>query len=122
MSLFSHFRKDKAKLSEIEEIFESICDLLNTKRTFGAYQRDLGLDTYMYLSSNHELAKQVVNDIKDCISRHEKRVVVYDVLSAPSNNIFLLSFVIKCKIKNIPHLFRLSFHHQTNFFSGGAIS
>ncbi|MGH2612793.1 MAG: GPW/gp25 family protein [Rhabdochlamydiaceae bacterium] len=120
MSLLSHFRKGEKKRTEVEEIFESICDLLNTRRTFGSYQKDLGLDAYVYLSSNNELAKQIVQDIKDCIKKYEKRVIVHDVLPMSTDNIFLLSFVIKCKIRETDHSFHLSFHHQKKLFSEGA--
>jgi predicted component of type VI protein secretion system len=119
MSLLSHFRKGEKKKTEVEEIFEFICDLLNTRRSFGAYQKDLGLDTYVYLSSNNQIAGKIIQDIKDCINRYEKRVVVIDVLPVSNESNFLLSFIIKCKIKDKDHLFRLSFHQQKKFFSGG---
>lgn len=119
MSLLNHFRKNREMWTEVEEIFESICDLLNTRRGYGAYQKDLGLDAYLNLSSNNQLAKQIVLDIKNCIGRYEKRVVVTEVLSVSNNNIFLLSFLIKCKVRDKSHEFHLSFNCQKNCFSGG---
>jgi predicted component of type VI protein secretion system len=114
MSLLNKFRKNIKKTDLKEEIFEHICDLLNTKKTFGAIEKELGLDNYVYIGSNKEMNKKIISDIKFCLEKYESRIQVIDILSIPSQNHFSLSFLIKCKINNQSHSFQISFYQQKN--------
>ena len=120
MNLLSHFRPTEKRGTPTEDIFEAICDLLNTKKTFGSYQRDFGLDTYVYLGSNKEITKQIIHDIKACIEKFERRITILDLQSTSSDNPFFLNFALHCKIEGKDHAFHLSFHHQKNFFKKGS--
>ena len=114
MSLLSYFRTNKKSVEE--EIYESICDLLNTRKSFDSIQNDLGLDTYIYLSSDNQSIYQIIDDMKACINKYEKRVVLLNVKNIPSNTVFTLSFEITCTIKNKNHTFRFSFEQQKRLF------
>ena len=116
MSFLSKFRKQRNNNDYKDEIFEHLCDLLNTKRGFGSYPRDLGLDSYIYLGSDRKIILQIIDDIKTCFEKYEKRIRQIEVLHVPNENRFFLSFIIKCKINNNPCSFRLSFHHQKNSY------
>ncbi len=116
MSLLNKFKKQTTKNLE-ENILENVADLLNTKKTFGAYDSELGLDSYFYASSNGQIIKQMMCDIKSCLNKYEKRIELLDIQSVPSENRFFLSFMIKCKIKSSSVSLHLSFHHQRNLFN-----
>jgi predicted component of type VI protein secretion system len=116
MSLLNKFRPKEAKKNLKEEIFEHICDLLNTKKGYGSPREDFGLDNYVYLDSNNSINKKIIHDIKECLEKHEGRLKVHDVRSVPNPNPFFLSFVIDCNIENAPHSFQISFHHQKKSF------
>ena len=116
MSLLNKFRKHTQKSSE-EEIVEHISDLLNTKQTFEAYAPDLGLDSHFYASSNSQLIKSLMQDIKGCLEKFEKRVELQSIKSVPSLSRFFLSFVISCKVKSSSLSLYISFHPQKNLFN-----
>ncbi len=116
MGLLSKFRTNRSPTIEAE-ILENIADLLNTKKTFGAYASDLGLDSYFYAHSDGRMIQQIMQDIRTCLETYEKRIQVQDILSLPSKNRFFLSFMIKCKVKALSVCLHLSFHHQKNIFN-----
>ncbi len=116
MSLLSKFRKS-VQTSIEEDILENVSDLLNTKKGFGAYQEDMGLDSYFYGGSNGQIIKQMMHDIKCCLDKYEKRIQLIDIQSVPSSNRFFLSFMLKCKIKASSVSLHLSFHHQKHLFN-----
>lgn len=117
MGFFNKFIKEGVKKSDHEEILDSICDLLNTKISFGAYQKDLGMNTYIYLSSNSTVSKQIIQDIKHCLEKYETRITILDIRPAPSKDALSLGFVIQCKIQKNPHAFHLAFQSQQKQFN-----
>lgn len=112
MSLLNNFRKHTGKLSYKDEILEHLCDLLNTKKKFGSYPIDLGLDSYIYLGTDRKIILQIMADIKTCFGKYEKRISQVDIVHVPNQSSFYLSFMIHCKIENKPWSFRLAFNQK----------
>jgi predicted component of type VI protein secretion system len=110
MGLLSAFRKKNQ--SPEEDILEHICDLLNTKKTFSSYEKELGLDFYTYTGSSQELTKKISNDIRICLEQFEPRIHITEVQPTPALNRFFISFIIKFTFCNSKRKLRLSFHHQ----------
>ncbi|MBS0615343.1 MAG: GPW/gp25 family protein [Verrucomicrobia bacterium] len=119
MSFFNKFKKMSPPKSLQEDIFDSICDLLNTKVTFGAYQKDLGMETYVYLSSSSEISKQIIKDIRTCLEKYETRITITDVQPMPPKGDMYLGFMINCKIQKSSHTFQLAFQPQHKQFKRG---
>lgn len=117
MSILNKFRENKQKSHFRENIFENLCDLLNTKRGFGGYPKDLGLDSYVYLGSDRKIILHIIQDVKSCFEKYEQRISHVEVIPKPSAGSFFLSFIIKCKIENKSCSFSLSFHKQNKFYS-----
>lgn len=117
MSLLSKFRKQIKTRDYKENILEHLCDLLNTKKGYGSYPKDLGLDSYIYLGSNKKIVLQIIADIKDCLQKYEKRVCQIEVDHVPNENPFVVAFVIKCKIDGSACSFHLSFNRQKISYS-----
>jgi type VI secretion system lysozyme-like protein len=117
MSILNKFRTKKGSHNLYEEIIEHLRDLLNTKRGYGSYPIDLGLDSYVYLGSDRKIILQIKSDIETCFQKYEKRVRHVEVTPVPSDNHFYLSFIIKCKIDDTDHSFHLSFHQQNNSYN-----
>jgi predicted component of type VI protein secretion system len=117
MSFLQKFRSKKEQGSLREEILEHLCDLLNTKRGFGSYPIDLGLDSYVYLGSDRKIILQIKTDIENCFQKYEKRVNQVEVIPVPSESRFFLSFHITCKVNDKACSFHLSFHQQNNSYS-----
>ena len=116
MSFLNKFRQQKNCKSVKDDILEHLCDLLNTKKGFGSYPADLGLDSYVYLGSDRKIMLQIIADIKICFEKYEKRVRQIEIMTVPSQSRFFLSFVIKCKIDNKACSFHLSFHQQNKSY------
>jgi predicted component of type VI protein secretion system len=116
MSLLNKFRLLIGKKDLKEEIIEHICDLLNTRKGFGTYRDDLGLDAYIYMGSNNSVSKKIIQDIKQCLEKFENRIQIEDIQSVSNDSPFFLSFLIKCKIQNVSHSFQIAFHHQNKSF------
>ena len=117
MSILGKFRQGQPKIHFKDNIFEHLCDLLNTKKGFGSYPKDLGLDSYIYLGSDKKIILQIISDVKSCFEKYEKRISHVEVIPQTSLGKFFLSFIIKCKIENKPSSFQLSFHQQNKSYS-----
>lgn len=117
MSILNQFRQDKRRTHFRENIFENLCDLLNTKKGFGSYPQDLGLDSYVYLGSDKKIILQIIQDVKSCFEKYEKRIGHVEVIPKANGGSFFLSFIIKCKIESKACSFSLSFHRQNKFYS-----
>ena len=116
MSLLDRFRNKKCKENLREDILENLSDLLNTKKGFGSYAHDLGLDSYVYLGSDQKITLHIIEDIKTCFEKYEKRVSHLEVIPVESKSRFHLSFIIKCEINNKSCSFHLNFHHQNKSY------
>lgn len=116
MGLLRKFRKEK-KISYKDEVLEHLSDFLNTRKNSGTYPLDYGVDSYVYLGTDKKVEQQIISDIKTGLDRFEKRVHGVEIKSLPSENCFLLSFMIQCKIEDTAFVFQLSFHHQKNAFN-----
>lgn len=117
MSLLDKFRKHKGVVNYKREILENLCDLLNTKRGYGSYPKDLGLDSYIYLGTDKKIILQMTADIKTCFKKYENRIQEIEVVPIPNESPFFISFDIKCHINDSPYSLRLSFNHKQNLYS-----
>lgn len=116
MSLLDKFRNKKRKSDLRDDILEHLSDLLNTKKGYGSYSQDLGLDSYVYLGSDNKISLHIIEDIKTCFEKYEKRVNQLEIIPMESKSRFHLSFVIKCQIKNKPYSFHLDFQCQNKSY------
>lgn len=116
MGLLNKFRTNK-KSTLTEDVIEHLTDFLNTKRNFGAYPVDYGIDSYIYLDSGSKVLLQLIADVRMGLEKYEKRVSDIQIEPAASQQSSLVAFKIECKIEQITHAFHLSFHHQTNQFN-----
>lgn len=109
MGLLNRFRKQNTRSHYKDEVVEHLTDLLNTKREFGSWPKDYGLDSYIYLGSNNKVVLQIISDISTCLEKYEKRLQQVEIVHVPTENSFVRSFIIKCKIENNPCSFHLFF-------------
>lgn len=115
LSILNKFREEKKSIKD--SIFEHLCDLLNTKKGFGSYPKELGLDSYIYLGSDQKINLQIIADVKKCFENYEKRISHLAIIPITSDSRFLLSFIIKFRIENQACSFHLCFHQQNKFYS-----
>lgn len=116
MTFLNKFREDKKKGNEKDNIVEHLTDLLNTKKRFGSFLNDFGLDSYIYAGADPKAVILIAKDIKRSFEKYEKRIKDVEVSHIPNEKRFFLSFVIKCKIENNVHSFHLSLNQQNKFY------
>ena len=72
IGLLNHFRNQPFKTTE-EEVLHSLTCLLNTKKSFGAWQKELGLEDYSHGNNSNEILQKMAEDISTTIKTYEKR-------------------------------------------------
>lgn len=65
--------------SLLEEVLDSITHILNTKPTFGAWGKDLGLEDFSGCNEAKERVKNIADSIVLNIKKYEKRLKVIDI-------------------------------------------
>lgn len=108
MGLISKFRK-VGKVPLEKEVANHLRVLLNTKRSFGAWQKGFGIDNYAHYHSKEETVKAIIKDIKFNIENFEKRVLLLEIAESKDMSLFHYRFVIKCKIGSRFHSFYIGF-------------
>lgn len=101
MSLFSKFiPESKTTLDPyLVSIVDNLNNVLNTKKGYGAMLPDLGIDDLNKFGSRAHIANEIIKEVKHNIKNYEPRVDLIDVSVEKSNNPFVLSFTIECKVK-----------------------
>lgn len=109
MGLLNKFRKDGKKKDYEEEVVSNLTSLFNTKRYFGAWQRELGLQNYGNINSYKGTIKEIISDIQYNIRHYERRIELLSIESMESDTPFTLRFQIKCKLGGKFHSFYVGF-------------
>lgn len=117
MSFLNKFRANDTKKKGIDLVIDHINDLFSTKKTFGTWDNDFGLDNYSYPGSREEIGERIIKDIQNNLERFEKRVQVVEIIPITSENPLSYSFQIKCVIEEIVHFLVLSFNHHPKSFN-----
>lgn len=117
MGLLHQFQKSEMQLDVKQQVLSHLFDLLSTKRMFGAYQRDLGLDSYARAPASTALAHKMIKDIIHTIKTYEPRLEIDKIQQIPSESSFAIAFEMKCKIKSFDQSVVLSFQPQHPHFS-----
>ncbi len=108
MGLLNKFRK-KGRTSLEEEVADHLKALLNTKRSFGAWQKGFGIDNYANYHSKDEAIEAITADIAFNIENFEKRIKLIEISESQDTSLFYYRFVIKCKIGSRFHSYYIGF-------------
>lgn len=111
MGLLNKFRKERNKKSFHEEVVQNLAYLLNTKATFGAWQKGMGLKSYAYNKSNLAVVNGIINDIVFNIETFEKRIKVLGIEVVDNSSALMIKFQIDCMIGETFHSFYLGFNN-----------
>lgn len=117
MSFLNKFRTNDGKKKGIDLVIDHINDLFSTKKTFGTWDNEFGLDNYCYPGSREEIGEKIIQDIQNNLERFEKRIQVVEIKPITNENPLCYTFQIKCIIEEIVHFLILSFHHHTKSFN-----
>jgi len=114
MGLLNKFRKDGHKKGLEKEVAYHLSALLNTKESFGAWQKGLGLQSYCSSKSRNDIIAEIVGDIKYNIECYEKRIKLIDIQVIDSKSIFNLRLQINCQLGGRFHSFYIGFKQSQN--------
>lgn len=111
MGLLNKFRKEGSKKSMHEEVMQNVEYLLNTKATFGAWQKGMGLQSYAYNKSNLSVVNGIIDDIFYNIETYEKRIKVLGIEVIDNSSALKIRFQIDCLIGEKHHSFYVGFNN-----------
>lgn len=114
MGLLNKFRKDISKKDYEKEVIDNLVALFNTKETYGAWQKGLGLKNYSHILYRNDLVKEIIADIKYNIEHFEKRVKLLDIQEIKDENPLTIRFQLRCQIGGKFHSFYIGFNHFKN--------
>lgn len=112
MGLLNKFRKEGKKKEYEQEVIGNLISLFNTKESFGAWQKGLGLKSYCLGKSLNTIIEEMIADIKYNIEQFEKRIKVIEIQAVNSKTILNIHFQIKCKLGEKFHSFYIGFNSQ----------
>lgn len=112
MGLLNKFRKRENKRDIEEEVIENLKELLNTKQSYGAWQRGLGLKNYANINSSIRTAEEIIHDIETNILLFEKRLKCIKISLLSNEKPLSLRLQLECLIGGKFHSFYIGF---TNF-------
>lgn len=78
MGLLDAFRKSPVR-NKREEVVASLRHLLSTKQSYGAWQKELGLDDYSGANYSTDILRKIEEDVALNIAMYEKRFTVRHV-------------------------------------------
>ena len=111
MGLLNKFRKEENKKSLQEEVVENLSRLFNTKATFGAWQKRMGLKSYAYNKSNLSVVNEIIDDIVYNIEIFERRIKVLGIQVVDNSSALTIRFQIDCMIGETFHSFYVGFNN-----------
>jgi predicted component of type VI protein secretion system len=114
MGLLNKFRKEGRKKGLEKEVADHLASLFNTKQSFGAWQKGLGLKSYCSSQSRNDVIAEIVADIKYNIDCFEKRIKLIDIQVMDNQSIFNLRFQINCQLGGRFHSFYVGFRQSRN--------
>ncbi|MBS0647908.1 MAG: GPW/gp25 family protein [Verrucomicrobia bacterium] len=114
MGLLNKFRKEGHKKELEKEVVHHLMALLNTKQTFGAWQKGLGMKTYCSSKSRSDVIAEIIDDVKYNIEAFEKRIKLIDIQVIDSKSIFNLRLQINCYLGGKFHSFYIGFRQSPN--------
>ena len=83
---------------KIQEIIRNLSCVLNTKKGFGSYLKEMGIGDYNAYRSRTKIVETILREIKENINLYEPRVKLIDIREVGTENSFRLRFELKCEM------------------------
>ena len=112
MGLLGRFRNDfnsSGTDSLIESVIKNLSHVLNTRRDYGSFLSDFGIDDLSHCSSRDALIELLTDRVRTCIERYEPRVEILDINAEPDESPMRVSMVLSCRIIDSRTAFDLTF-------------
>jgi len=101
----------------IKSIIENLNNILNTKKQFGCFIKGFGIEDMNQFTSREYLVPLLIEEVKYNIEHFEPRLILEDIEVVDTDQPFLISFKIKCKVKDSSKSLRMEFDSIYNNFT-----
>ncbi len=109
MAKFVERPRDQGVNHHIASIVANLNNVLNTKRDYGSPLRDYGVEDLSGHRTREAVAQAVIDQVRECIDRHEPRVRLEEIIYENDHNPLRLSFTIRCTIRETARALQMYF-------------
>lgn len=117
MALFNKFtarRSQPEPNSELQDIVNNLNSILNIRKGYGSFLRDLGIrDLNEYCSRQH-IADAIMEEVRRNISSYEPRVRLKSIVQVEDDNPLHISFRIECSLRESSRALHMVFDSLVN--------
>lgn len=113
MAFLDKFRTKDIATDLHSDICNSLQKLLNTKRSYGSWQDNMGLDDYSYAPCCQEILTTLMHDIFYNIKHFEKRLQQPRLELLDSYNALWACFTLYSAVEGKPELFYILFNKKS---------
>lgn len=100
----------------LANIVENLNNILNTKKKYGSFITDLGIDDLNEFRSQEDMVAIVIQEVKKSIEQYEPRVELLGIEPQKNDSSFVLSFKIDCMVRRNSESLHLVFDTLFNKF------
>ena len=102
------------------QVIEHLNHVLNTRRGFGWFRPDFGMNDPDAHATRTKIAEAVMRDVRENIERHEPRVRIREIVTEPVENPLRLAFTVRCTVLDDARALHLEFDTVFKSFSVGS--
>ncbi len=120
MPFFNKFIKTKQTSQNneiVKSIIENLNNILNTKKDFGAFIKGFGIGDMSQFTLRDYLVPILIDEVKYNIEHFEPRLKIEKIEVIDTEHPFLISFRIKCKVKDSSKSLKMEFDSIYNNFT-----
>ncbi len=85
---------------DIQSIIDNLNNILKCTRDYGFFLQSFGISDYRYLSTREEIAKSIIDEVKENIVLFESRVLVNEITHVEDDSVMRLSFIIDAVLRS----------------------
>lgn len=115
MGLLNSFRV-KPRESLLEEVLDSLTHILNTKQSFGAWEKDLGIEDFSGMNQSKKEIKKLGDTILSNIKKYERRLNVKSLQVSKFKSFSDFAFELEGELEGTERIFdiKISKKHGIN--------
>jgi predicted component of type VI protein secretion system len=98
--LLDKFKKRKQKSDELQAIIDNLNRVLNTKKGFGSYLKELGVGDWNQWKAREAIVETIIEEIKQNVALFEPRVRLDDIAEVKADSPFRMRFEVRCVFVN----------------------
>jgi type VI secretion system protein len=90
------FRRRLGRTGTIEAVVENLNNILNTKKGYGSFVREMGIGDWNEYRSRDKIIGTIIEEIKENVRLFEPRVSLNEIEEVDSGSPFRIRFEVQC--------------------------